>query len=493
MQEGRWTTITPSQFTHEREALAHVQALLPDSEPYRAWSNFTFTAQTGHPYEVDLLVAGPGGLYLIEIKSLTGRLISSGSNWILHNPGGTRTFDNPLHLADAKAKKLKSLLQVAANQRKGPPVKIPFVQAAVFLSKPGLRIELSDHHLHSIYGPEPAPGHQPGQLPTITSLLTRPPQDEKHRVTKELSAALPDLLEAVGIARSRKHYEVGSWQLEPRPFDLGPTWQDHLARHRDPERERRRIRIYLVERNAVQAERASIERAAKREMTVLHGVNHPGIVRVDSMESHEAGPALIFRHDPRSMRLDHYIAQYGDKLEPLSRLAMIRQLAEAVAYAHGRRLHHRALSARSVLVTPGPKRRGGSEEEAWLVPQLQLSDWQTATRAADSAGGSSGDPATLSSHAASHIERSAEAYLAPELTAPRPDPVAMDIFGLGALDDRRSAAGTLVPDGARHAGRAARRRPAGRADQPCGQPADRSARGVRLGGSSRRHVGGPGR
>lgn len=37
MQEGRWTTITPSQFAHEREALAHVQALLPDSEPYRAW------------------------------------------------------------------------------------------------------------------------------------------------------------------------------------------------------------------------------------------------------------------------------------------------------------------------------------------------------------------------------------------------------------------------------------------------------------------------
>ncbi|MEU8264592.1 hypothetical protein AB0C02_28740 [Micromonospora sp. NPDC048999] len=49
MQEGRWTTITPSQFSHEREALAHVQALLPDTEPYRAWSNFTFTAQTGHP------------------------------------------------------------------------------------------------------------------------------------------------------------------------------------------------------------------------------------------------------------------------------------------------------------------------------------------------------------------------------------------------------------------------------------------------------------
>lgn len=315
MREGRWITITPSQFAHEREALAHIQALLPDTEPYRAWSNFTFTAQTGHPYEVDLLVAGPGGLYLIEIKSLTGRLVSSGSNWILTGPSGTRTFDNPLHLADLKAKRLKSLLQIAANQRKGPPTRIPFVQAAVFLSKPGLHVGLSDHHRHSVYGPEPAPGRQPGPLPSIGELLLRPPQDERQRVTKELSAALPDLLAAVGIARSRRHYQIGAWDLETRPFDVGPTWQDHHARHRDLEREHRRIRIYLVERHAAQTERASIERAARREMMVLHGINHPGIVRVDSMESHEAGPALIFRHDPRAMRLDHYVAQYGDRLD----------------------------------------------------------------------------------------------------------------------------------------------------------------------------------
>ncbi|GAB3810463.1 BREX system serine/threonine kinase PglW [Micromonospora zhanjiangensis] len=437
MQEGRWTTITPSQFAHEREALAHVQALLPDTEPYRAWSNFTFTAQTGHPYEVDLLVATPGGFYLIEIKSLTGRLSSSGSNWILHGPNGTRTFDNPLHLADAKAKKLKSLLQTAADRRPGQRVRVPFVQAAVFLSKPGLQVELSEHHRHHIFGPEPAAGHQPqpGALPTITSLLQRPPQDERQRVTVETSRALPGLLEAIGVARSRRHYQVGAWELDTRPFDVGPTWQDHHARHRDLEREHRRVRIYLVERNAVRAERASIERAAKREMLALHGINHPGIVQVDSMESHEAGPALIFRYDPRSVRLDHYISQYGDRLDALTRLAMIRQLAEAMAYAHGRRLHHRALSARSVLVSPGRQRRGGNEDEAWLTPQLQISDWQAATRAADSTGatGGSGDPVALSSHAAAHIERSAEAYLAPELTAPRPDPVAMDVFGLGAL------------------------------------------------------------
>ena len=47
MQEGRWTKVTPSQFDREREALDHIRRLLPNTEPYRAWSNFTFTADTG--------------------------------------------------------------------------------------------------------------------------------------------------------------------------------------------------------------------------------------------------------------------------------------------------------------------------------------------------------------------------------------------------------------------------------------------------------------
>lgn len=385
MREGRWTTVTPSQFAHEREALEHIRTLLPDAEPYRAWSNFTFTADTGHVHEVDLLVAARGGLYLIEIKSLHGRLTSDGPTWILTNRT-TRTFDNPLHLADAKAKRLKSLLDGQAR-RQGLRERVPFVQAAVFLSLPGLQVALAEHHLHWVYGPEPPPGKSGGPLPGIWSgLLGRTPTDERRRVTPTLSRALPKLLKAVGIARSRRYYQVASWQLTPEPFDVGPTWQDHLATHATLPHERRRVRVYLVERNAAKDARASIERAARREMTALHAISHPGIVQVDTMEQHEAGPALIFRHDPRAVRLDHYLTQYGPRLDAATRIGMIRQLAEAVAYAHSRRLCHRALSARSVLVRPDRRRGNEPEEAAWLRPQLQISDWQAATRDPDTTG-----------------------------------------------------------------------------------------------------------
>ncbi|WP_243407721.1 NERD domain-containing protein, partial [Frankia canadensis] len=157
--QGRWETVTPSQFPHEREALEHVRLLLPDAEPYRAWSNFTFTATTGHIREVDLLVVARGGIYLIEIKSLVGRLTAAGSNWTQHRQSGnTRIFDNPLHLANQKSKELRTLLENAGRATK---TRIPFIQPAVFLSNPTLRVELPEHQLHWVFGPD-RPGAGPG-------------------------------------------------------------------------------------------------------------------------------------------------------------------------------------------------------------------------------------------------------------------------------------------------------------------------------------------
>ncbi len=262
MKEGRWCIVTPSQYDHERAALEHIRAFLPDTEPYRAWSNFTFTAPTGHVYEVDLLVATPAGLFLIEIKSLTGRLTSRGANWVLSNQS-TRTFDDPLHLADSKAKRLRSLLNTQAATRRLDG-RIPFIQAAVFLSQPGLTVDLAEHHRRWVFGPEQQSGRSPG-LPGIWSnLLANPPHSERDRLTPTTSRALPGLLHDIGIARSRRYYQVGSWQLEAEPFDVGPTWQDHVAHHDQLTHEVRRVRIYLAERNAGKDERASIERAARR-------------------------------------------------------------------------------------------------------------------------------------------------------------------------------------------------------------------------------------
>jgi serine/threonine protein kinase len=99
----------------------------------------------------------------------------------------------------------------------------------------------------------------------------------------------------------------------------------------------------------------------------------------------------------------------------------VRDLAEAVAHAHGNRLFHRALSPRSVLVIPvptGPRR-------------FSIINWQTGAR-----DDVSGTALTIqrTRHPEQLVDAAASLYLAPEaLTQPDADPALLDVFSLGAI------------------------------------------------------------
>src|SRR5262245_45179027 len=107
----RWQRLSGSDFPWEREALEYLRAGLPDSDTYRAWTNFEFIADDGTVNEVDALIITPTGVFLIEIKSHDGILTGDRGLWAFERPDGrVRSMDNPLLLAERKAKKLKSLL-----------------------------------------------------------------------------------------------------------------------------------------------------------------------------------------------------------------------------------------------------------------------------------------------------------------------------------------------------------------------------------------------
>ena len=141
MKSTRWIEITLSQFAWEREALVYIKARLPDGEPFRARSNFEFIADDGSVNEVDLLVVSIHKVYLVEIKSWSGVISGDRSTWRREKDGNEFLVDNPLLLANRKAKKLISLLKTQkalAKQRR------PYVEAVVFLSCSGVRCRLDD-------------------------------------------------------------------------------------------------------------------------------------------------------------------------------------------------------------------------------------------------------------------------------------------------------------------------------------------------------------
>jgi hypothetical protein len=122
MKPGRWTAVGQSAFEWEREALDFLREHLPDREPWRAWSNFEFIDDEGRVNEVDALILTPVGLVLVEVKSRPGSLRGDGYSWTWTTEGRQVTTDNPLPLANRKAKRLAAVLrrQEGHQRRHGP-------------------------------------------------------------------------------------------------------------------------------------------------------------------------------------------------------------------------------------------------------------------------------------------------------------------------------------------------------------------------------------
>src|SRR5206468_1952523 len=86
----RWQEIGTTRFPWEREALDYVRENLPDYDPYRGYALFEFIASDGSINEVDLLVIGPTGLFLVEIKSWPGVVNGDQRDWIEERDGRPR-------------------------------------------------------------------------------------------------------------------------------------------------------------------------------------------------------------------------------------------------------------------------------------------------------------------------------------------------------------------------------------------------------------------
>ena len=415
----RWKEITPSAFNHEREALAWVRDHLPDSEPWRAWSNFELIADDGSINEIDLLVLSPVGLFVVEIKSWRGLVAGDAATWTTKFDGRERVVDHPIYLTNLKAKRLKSKLQRQPSLRKQW---LPFVEPLIFLSATDLRSQLDDEGRRGVHGRDShaSSTHLPGLVQRLTG------EDVHHRgdsrITTSVARRIETALDEAGVRPSQRSRTVGDFQLKELLHD-GDAVQDWRAEHAQMGAAvQRRVRIYLTSKAPGSEVRSSLERAARRELQILQGLHHPGILKALHSTTHELGPAIFFEIDPDARRLDHFLEERPD-LPIETRLQLLRQLAETVRYAHGKRLFHRALAPQNVLVHAPDSDR----------PRPVVLGWQTGVREASTTFGAGRVTATV--HPDRFVETAASAYLAPEVRTTEiadGDPAA-DLFSLGAI------------------------------------------------------------
>lgn len=391
----------PTPYFWERKDLDHVYASIPDIDPYQAWElHELHDPSTGRIYELDLVFLSRVGLFLVEIKSHPGELSGDVVDWTFTEADGRRrTIECPYATVNHKAKVLASLLERHLPDR-------PFVHAAVFASNASA-VKLDG-------------GRPPWLLlrDDVSARLTNGLDDRmpRHIVNRPMMKALLQVTPRLGLRPSRNARVVGGFVLE-QLVDEGEGYQEHLGRHQVVERDRARIRSYLVPAATSTARRHQLERAARREAQTLSQLGqHPGILGYRAfVDEGPLGPAVVFESFDGALPLHVFLRQEPD-LSFDERLLILQAVVESVAHCHRAGVLHRNLSPASVLV-----RREGTGAFS-----VRLHRFQTATWVEHSSQG------TLHVDALAHgLDR---LYQAPEVLADPQKAIAeSDVFSVGCL------------------------------------------------------------
>src|SRR3954454_10787609 len=263
MESPRWKIITPSKFEWERRALDFIRSGLPDHDPYRAWSNFEFQAEDGSIYEVDLLVLTKQGFWLVETKAWSGRIYGDTGTWTRSQDGKLHSEDNPILLANRKAKALSSLLKAQPAVGK---IRVPWLDALVFLSADDVQCDLTGAARNRILLKDRcADEHHPERKGILAALINReaPGIDPNSRdyIDIKVAKALARAMEQAGIRPSQRSRRVGDYILGDLIAD-GPGYQDRLARHASFDSVFCRVRQYTVAQATSEEDRQRLQRAA---------------------------------------------------------------------------------------------------------------------------------------------------------------------------------------------------------------------------------------
>ncbi|GAA1730743.1 Serine/threonine protein kinase [Dietzia kunjamensis subsp. schimae] len=437
----RWKEVSRSAFEHEKQGLALLANAVPDSAPYRVWANFEFQDGHGQWHEVDALVVGQSRIHLLELKSYYGKIGGDEHRWVTDRGGRVDSMRSPMVATRRKAQRFKSRLEqeiarIARDKDEDPHIRdvaakvgrLPWIQEAVFLHDPGVTSHLPTDKAHNIFGVDPAdfPGREVHtNLPPIADRVQEPVGRE--RISEALSILIALAMRRIAGITVRDHL-AGSYLLHDRIDSPDPRFHEWEGEHRETH-EPIRARVLNVEAAATEGERMRMRRTLRREYELLSGLGNEHIVAPRSMETLRgtSDEVVIYPALPDHRPLD--VALPGAKLSARERVEIVRQVADALLYAHRHQVAHRGLDPTTVLLNAALLATRPVDSYGRI--EVKVDGWSGAG-AAEASGTVLG--ATGSATAMPGDELAGRVYLAPEASGIlTPDRMAADLFSLGAV------------------------------------------------------------
>ncbi len=210
-------------------------------------------------------------------------------------------------------------------------------------------------------------------------------------------------------AKNKRHSGelCGAWRLE-EIIGVGGMGEVWLATRADGLYQAKAAVKFL--KSDVDSDR--FEARFAQERALLARLNHPGIARLIDAGRLFGQPFLVLEYIEGSPLLN-YIADHAKTVD--ARIAIIREIGEAVAYAHSQLVVHRDLKPSNVLVTPGGHAKLLDFGVAGLLEKTEHDE-------------------TTSSEVTKIVGRGLTVeYAAPELITGEATGVASDIYSLGSL------------------------------------------------------------
>ncbi len=139
--------------------------------------------------------------------------------------------------------------------------------------------------------------------------------------------------------RSREGQQLGNYRLE-RLLGSGGFAEVYLGYHL---RLQRQAAIKVLHASLSKKEIAGFQREAQ----IIAALDHPGIVRVFDFDVQQGIPFLVMDYLPNGTLRQRY--QWGERLALSTVVSYVKQVADALKYAHDQRLIHRDIKPENML------------------------------------------------------------------------------------------------------------------------------------------------
>jgi len=336
---AKWIKFGEPENESELAAIRFLSGYLP--EAYSLYTNLEIPHNQKH-YEIDIILVAPHGVYVIDVKGISGRLEVDSSYW---HPENSQPYRSPLKKYRQHARILKGIIKDGDRFRKDELDKV-WVQAAVLLTTD---IVVDDVSLE---------GTEAKDITFLGQPCLKYFQDWQklgNYFHKNIKPYLSTIDRAIqGRSKSRKGpLRYRDWEVLEKLGEKEDRYIEYSAKEVTIGLSNRtaRLRVYYVDPLLDTSER---QEAYKLIYTAFQAVDdlppHDNILAVRQIfESDDADSLVLVTTDPSGKSLRQHIKKQDLTLE--QKLNIFAEVLRALDHAHKHGVIHRNITPENIFLT----------------------------------------------------------------------------------------------------------------------------------------------